>query len=151
MKQPPLVLVRLEARRLYGLRKLLGTGSSRESWLTRDGKVLKLPRHYKRDSRWGDQMARELSWKNKRHSWIPKMEKVTILGVTCVLMEYVSDEYFTLKIRIANYVPYPHKTGLLTQLQKLQKDLPYLDGDQFGFTHDGRLVGYDLGIEGVRW
>lgn len=158
-------LVWLEANRRYGLRKKLGNGIAREGWLTKCGRVFKMPiptrslEDYGKD--YWDQMGREIEAMERgtlrNGSPMAKGEAVDIFGVKCILMEYVwpvRDALRTIPEEHKWRLPYLHKKGLEAQFQnewrktlEQSREVCMMDGVQFGQNKEGKWVCYDAGCE----
>ncbi len=153
------VLMLLEARKRFGLRKRLGNGAAREGWLTRDGRVLKLPvrgyvrKPWSQETDYTAQTAGEIrlmtAGKTPAGFPVARGEVVTLVGVKCILMEYVTP-FWDVMLPRREGLPQPHRQAYYdvpTILRSfgVRADTPY-DG-QYGLTADGRVVCYDAGVE----
>ena len=136
----------LEANRRYGLLRQLGQGSDREAWLTRDGRVFKMPRFPLDNARhmYTDQNAHELDYitRNRHKPWVPECEGVYIFGVLCLLMERVYElkEWFGERVWDLD-----HHTKALYDVGRPED--PIDDCCQGGFNRAGVYKVYDLGIQ----
>ena len=138
----------LEANRRYGLLRRLGRGSDREAWITRDGRVFKMPHEpldHNTERKYTDQNAHELDYitRNRHKPWVPECEGVYIFGVLCLLMErvYELEEWFGEGIRDL----YPHQHAFYDKGRPTEEYIS--DGCQGGFNRAGVYKVYDLGIQ----
>lgn len=145
----------LAANHKFGLVKYLGAGLDREAWLTRCGRVFKLP---KRGDHSDTQTYREaVCLKEGRTGYgapVPQGELVFILGVPCIIMEYVEvqDDVLGRLWAEHNRLPHPHKEAFDRPDREVAKALKKAgvvshDWLQCGLTASGKWVLYDLGFE----